>query len=212
MPLKGLQSLRPKSDQRAMIVGATGTGKTTLARCLLSAYPSVIVIDSKCTYGGKEGEPGYHMVSTPRALRGLRRSVDFIQYRPDETHQSVSDYDQVYKWCYRRTGIMVYTDEAFLVHHGSYAPDWLRACVTCGRELGIGMITGTQRPRGIDLRLMTEAEIFLAFELRHKDDRKRMAEMGGEEFLVRPPKHAFWIWRAGDRNPRLARLKLERKE
>lgn len=208
MALTNLQQLRPKSNQRALITGATGTGKTTLARYLLADYPRIIVIDSKCTYGGKVGEPGYRLVHTPRELKGLRSSVDLIQYRPDETHQSVSDYDEVYKWCYRRQDLMIYTDEAFLVHHGSYAPDWLRACVTCGRELGIGMITGTQRPRGIDLRLMTEAEIFLSFELRHKDDRRRMAEMGGEEFLVRPPKHAFWVWRAGDRNPVLCRLKL----
>lgn len=208
MPLTNLKSLRPKPDQRMILVGATGTGKTTLARQLLRPFPSIIVIDSKCTYGGHSGEPGYHMVSTPRQLRGLRASVNFIQYRPDERHQSVADYDEVYQWCYRRQGIMVYTDEAFLVHHGSYAPDWLRACVTCGRELGIGMITGTQRPRGIDLRLMTEAEIFVAFDLRHRDDRKRMAEMGGDEFMERPPKHAFWVWRAGDQHPSLARLKL----
>ena len=208
MPLTNLQSLRPKSNQRALITGATGTGKTTLGRYLLAPYPRILIIDSKCTYGGREGEPGYEMVSTPRNLRNLRRSVDYIQYRPDELHQSVSDYDEVYKWAYRRGDLMIYTDEAFLVHHGSYAPDWLRACVTCGRELGIGMITGTQRPRGIDLRLMTEAEIFLSFELRHRDDRRRMAEMGGEEFLIRPPRHAFWIWRAGDPHARLARLKL----
>src|SRR5437899_958698 len=99
MPMD-LKKLRPKSDQRAMVVGATGTGKTTLARYLLQPYPKVIVIDPKCTYGGREGEPGYQMVSTPRALRGLRASVDLIQYRPDELHQSVSDYDEVYKWCY----------------------------------------------------------------------------------------------------------------
>jgi hypothetical protein len=203
-----LKHLRPKPDQRLILVGATGTGKTTLARQLLKPFPSIIVIDSKCTYGGKEGEPGYEMVSTPTALKRLRASVDYIQYRPDETHQTVLDYDEVYKWCYRRQNLMVYTDEAFLVHHGSYAPDWLRACVTCGRELGIGMITGTQRPRGIDLRLMTEAEIFIAFDLRHKDDRRRMAEMGGDEFMVRPPQHAFHVWRAGDSRPMLARLKL----
>jgi hypothetical protein len=134
--------------------------------------------------------------------------VEHIQYRPDPEYQGAADYDEVYKWCYRRQDILIYTDEAFLVHHGSYAPDWLRACVTCGRELGIGMITATQRPRGIDLRLLTEAEIFAAFELRHKDDRKRMAEMGGEEFLTIPPKHAFWVWKAGGGEPFLARLKL----
>jgi len=208
MPLNKLQSLRPKPDQRVTLVGATGTGKTTLAREILRPFKPLIVIDSKCTYGGKDGEPGFELVSNPRHLHRLRSSVDHIQYRPDERHQAVSDYDEVYKWCYRRGGIFVYTDEAFLVHHGSHAPDWLRACVTCGRELGIGMMHGTQRPRGIDLRLLTETEVFIAFDLRHRDDRKRMAEMGGDEFMERPPKHAFWVWRAGDEHPTLARLNL----
>jgi hypothetical protein len=203
-----LKNLRPKPDQRALIVGATGTGKTTLARQLLIPFKPLIVIDSKCTYGGKGGEEGYELVSTPGALKRLRKSVEYIQYRPDERHQNPADYDEVYKWIYRRGEIFCYTDEAFLVHHGSYAPDYLRACVTCGRELGIGMMHGTQRPRGIDLRLMTEAEIFISFDLRHKDDRKRMAEMGGDEFMVRPPHHAFWTWKAGMQHPTLGKLKL----
>ncbi len=207
MPLT-LKNLRPKSDQRALIVGATGTGKTTLARQLLLPFKPLVVIDSKCTYGGKGGEPGFEMVSNPGQLKRLRASVQYIQYRPDEKHQKVEYYYDVYQWCYRRQEIMIYTDEAFLVHHGSYAPDSMRACVTCGRELGIGMITGTQRPRGIDLRLMTEAEIFISFDLRHRDDRKRMAEMGGDEFMERPPKHAFWMWKAGQQHPTLGKLKL----
>ena len=207
MPLN-LKQLRPKGDERLVIVGATGTGKTTLARQLLASFPRIIVIDSKCTYGGKGGEPGFEMVSSPRGLKSLRSSVDFIQYRPDENHQTIDDYNEVYKWCYRRQNLMVYTDEAFLVHHGSYAPDWLRACVTCGRELGIGMMTGTQRPRGIDLRLLTEAEVFIAFDLRHRDDRKRMAEMMGDETMERPPQHAFWFWRTGQQQTQLARLKM----
>lgn len=204
-----LAPLRPKIDERAIVVGATGTGKTTLVRQLLQPYKSVIVIDSKRTYGGAAGEPYYTMVTSPGELRRLRKSVTHIQYRPDERHLNVSSYDEVYHWCYRRQDIMVCTDEAFLVHKGSYAPDWLRACVTCGRELGIGMITGTQRPRGIDLRLFTEAEVFISFDLRHKDDRKRVAEMAGEEFLERPPKHAFWYWRAGMEGAKLARLNLQ---
>lgn len=208
MPLTSLNQIRPKPDQRLILVGATGTGKTTLERQLLLPYPRVIVIDSKCTYGGSQGEPGYTLVTNPRQLWGLRKSATHVQYRPDERHQEWHHYDEVYKWCYRRGDLMVATDEAFLVHKGSYAPDWLRACVTCGRELKIGMITCTQRPRGIDLRLLTEAEMFVSFELRHRDDRKRMAEMGGEEFMQSPPKHAFWVWRAGDRHPQLARLKL----
>jgi hypothetical protein len=196
MPLT-LEQLRPKPNERAILVGATGTGKTTLGRQLLSGYPTILVIDSKCTFGGKRGEPGYRLVSNPSQLRWCSKRHNLVQYRPDEESQGVDDYDAVYKWAYRRNDIMVYTDEAFLVHHGAYAPDYLRNCVTCGRELGIGMITGTQRPRGVDLRIMTEAEVFYSFELRHRDDRKRMAEMMGDEVMESPEHHAFWYWRAG---------------
>lgn len=203
-----LPDLRSRKDERTIIVGATGTGKTTLLKQLVAPCPSIIVIDSKGTYGGSDGAPGYTMVSSPSALKRLRKVHTHIQYRPDERHLNVPSYDEVYKWVYHRGNIMCVTDEAFLVHKGSYAPDWLRACVTCGRELGIGMVTGTQRPRGIDLRLLTEAEVFISFDLRHKDDRKRIAEMAGDEFLVRPPKHAFWFWRSGMQHPRLGRLTL----
>lgn len=208
MPLT-LEQLRPAANERAMLVGATGTGKTTLGRQLLAPYPRIIVIDSKCTFGGKRGEPGYRLVSSPSGLKWCGKRTNFIQYRPDEESQGVDDYDAVYKWAYRRTDIMVYTDEAFLVHHGAYAPDYLRNCVTCGRELGIGMITGTQRPRGIDLRIMTEAEVFYSFALRHRDDRKRMAEMMGDEVMEEPEHHAFWYWRAGMKGQaQQARLQL----
>jgi hypothetical protein len=201
MPLT-LQQLRPKLNERGMLVGATGTGKTTLARQLLANWGgAILVIDSKCTYGGKRGEPGYKMVSSPGGLRWISGRTKLIQYRPDEENGGVDDYNAVYKWAYRRADILVYTDEAFLVHHGAYAPDWLRNCVTCGRELGIGMITGTQRPRGIDLRIMTEAEVFYSFALRHRDDRKRMAEMMGDEVMEEPGHHAFWFWRAGMAGP-----------
>ena len=208
MPLT-LDKLRPAANERAILVGATGTGKTTLGRELLRGYSTILVIDSKCTYGGKEGEPGYRMVKTPGGLRWCGKGSKLIQYRPDEDSQSVDDYNEVYRWAYRRGDILIYTDEAFLVHHGSFAPDYLRNCCTCGRELGIGMITGTQRPRGIDLRIMTEAEVFYAFNLRHRDDKRRMAEMMGEEVMAQPQTHAFWFWRAGMEGPAVqARLSL----
>jgi hypothetical protein len=181
-----------------------------LARHILQAsnYEAILVLDPKCTFGGKNGEDGYKLVRKPSDLKRLGRRDKFIQLRPDERHQTSDDWDEAYWWAYRRGNVMVYTDETFLVMNRSYAPDGLRACVTCGRELGVGMIFGTQRPRGIDLRILTEAEVISMFDLRHKDDRKRMAEMMGEEVLRPLPRHAFWHWRTGMEHPVALKLKL----
>ncbi len=193
-----------------LIVGTTGCGKTTLADHLLDAsrYETILVIDPKCMYGGKQGKEGYHLIRRPSDLRRMRRTDCRIQFRPDEKHQSVWDYDEVYWWAYRRHNVMVYTDETFAVMNRSYAPNGLRACVTQGRELGVGMIFATQRPSGIDLRILTEAEVLAMFSLRYIKDRKRMAEWMGEEVMTPLPRYAFWFWRVGREFSIPARLNL----
>lgn len=193
-----------------MIVGASGSGKTTLARALLQQMkvPRILVIDPKCTYGGSTGEAGYELVRTPGELRRLSRRATRMQYRPDIEYQNSKGYDTVYEWCFRQGNMMVYTDETFQTMQGTKAPDWQRACITCGRELGVQMIFATQRPKGVDPRIMTEAESHACFHLRKVDDRKTMAETMGDQVLVIPPRFAFWFCRDGMREPRLAKLNL----
>lgn len=202
-PKMGLKALMPARTERMLIVGTTGCGKTTLADRLLEAstYGCILVIDPKCMYGGVKGKEGYRLIRRPGDLKGMRKLDTRIQFRPDEKHSTVWDYDEVYRWAYRRQDIMVYTDETFAVMNRSYSPDGLRACITQGRELGVGMIFATQRPRGIDLRILTEAENFAMFSLRYRDDRKRMAEFMGEEVMSPLPKFAFWHWRVGVTGP-----------
>src|SRR5439155_11299601 len=141
-------------------------------------------------YGGKKGEEGYHLIRNPAQLKWLRRSEVRIQFRPDEKHQSVWDYDQVYWWAYRRRHIMVYTDETFAVMNRTFAPPGLTACIVQGRELEVGMILASQRPRGIDTRIMSEAECMAMFELRNRDDKKRMAEYMGEIVMEPLPEYS----------------------
>jgi ABC-type dipeptide/oligopeptide/nickel transport system ATPase component len=215
-----IQELMPRPTERMMIVGASGSGKTTLARALLqhSKAPRILVIDPKCTYGGPEGEGGYEMVRSPRDLRKLSSRATHIQYRPDVKYQNTAGYDEVYEWMYRlaerlhkggkRTNLLGYTDETFQTMRGTKAPDWQRNCITCGRELGLSLIFSTQRPRGIDPRVLTEAESTACFHLRNRDDRKTMSEVMGEEVMVIPPRFAFFYVRDGMIHPRLARLDL----
>ena len=189
-------------------MGASGTGKTTLARRLLAAYDCVLVVDPKCTYGGAGGEDGYTLVRTPRQLRLLNSGHKLIQYRPNEANQDLTSYDEVYKWAYKRGNILVYTDEVYLVMKSTVAPHWLTACITCGRELGIGMINGSQRPVGVDKRIYTESETFVAFRLRNYDDIKLMCQCMGREIEAQPEGHAFWVMKDGWEHPRQFCLNL----
>ena len=201
----------PPHDQRMMIVGASGTGKTTLAREILRNYGRVLVIDPKCTYGDKKGEPGFTLVRSPRQLRSLNQGHTHIQFRPGEDHQTLVAYNEVYEWAYRQgqrgVGYMVYTDEVYLVMAGSSSPKWLTNCITCGRELGVGMINGSQRPIGVDRRIFTESETFVAFRLMHEDDAKlalkRLRAFG------EPEGHAFWIRHTSWTHPRYLELNLQ---
>lgn len=211
-----IQNLRPGPQDRMLIVGQTGTGKTTLAREILRPYLRVLIIDPKCTYDPKDKR--YKMVRGYSQLR-YNGHHSHLHYRPLPSRQSVADYDAVYRWAYDNAPLMVYTDETYRTQRGNYSPEWQQAIVTCGRELGIGCVFATQRPRGIDVRIYSEAEHQICFYLKNLDDRKRMSEEMGKIVMIDPIQaaliqtgqempYAFWRWDARTRKTRLSQLNL----
>ena len=199
-----VSAIAPRRMERGTLVGCTGCGKTTLARELLAPYPCVVAIDPKCMLGSSEENPGgslrgYYLCRSPEALAEAAKRYRRLQYRTDPEHQNFEDYDRVYWWLFRRRNTMVYTDEVKLVQKGREIPDGMRACVTSGRELGIGMLHATQRPRGIDTRLLTESEHFYVFRLRSRADRQYMAELAEAEEIDLSPVDGHWFYHAGPR-------------
>lgn len=196
-----LRDLVPLPSERGIIIGATGTGKTVLGTRLIAYYRRVIAIDPKGTLGAG-GERwgghlrGYELASTPWELERIARKHDRVQYRPDMKFQNPDDWERVFSWIFRRGKTMVFTDEIADTHHHSFPPISLRRIITSGRELGIGHLGATQRPRHIDKRIMSEAERYYIFHLRDLDDRRLLKHRIGTGRL---PSYAFWYSR--DKEP-----------
>jgi hypothetical protein len=157
-------------------------------------YNRVIAIDPKQTLGGggERGRghlAGYELTKTPMQLERAARKHPYVQYRPEMRYQNPADWERVYDWIYRRGGTFVYTDEIFDIHHWSRPPNSFRRCITSGRELGIGMLHATQRPRGIDRRIITEAEHHYVFHLRDPDDQRFLRSRIG---IGKLPSYGFW--------------------
>ncbi len=116
--------------------------------------------------------------------------------------------DRVFWWVLHRGNTYLYNDEAYRVHKNGKAPDGLLACITTGREKGIGMLTATQRPMKIDPALMSESEFGYVFQLRKKEDRERVAaNMESDRLLVPATGHSFYYCSPG-REPVLMCLNL----
>jgi DNA helicase HerA-like ATPase len=195
--------IKLRANERVLIAGKTGSGKTYAARQLLSGVRRLVVIDSKATltdwnlhepqawdwYQFGKGKPGRFRILAP------------IVDNPELW------YETLFERLYYIGDLTLYIDEAYQVTSSSQPQKWLRALYTRGRELGIGVWASTQRPASIPVILISEAETILTFRLNWPDDRKRLAGVVGPE-VVNPvkEKYAFWVYRAEDDRATLVKL------
>jgi hypothetical protein len=85
---------------------------------------------------------------------------------------------------YRLRNVVLYLDEVYDVGPPLGSPG-LRALYTRGRELGIGVVASTQRPRFIPGFVLSEAEWLVAFQTRMPQDAELLTKLTGIE--IAPP-------------------------
>jgi GTPase SAR1 family protein len=164
----------PSYEERLLVLGENGTGKSVLLRELLgSGYARSYSFDFK---GDFEPIQAHTIVRKPDD-RGWRDR--HVVYRPRPEFRTPAHVEEVLWWLYNRAQrtydekrhhqrepFILLVDETYLFGR-SHA---LASIAVAGRALGIGLWCGSQRPRNIPVPVRSEAHRIYLFPLGYTED------------------------------------------
>lgn len=202
--------LSPLRDQHAVLLGQTGTGKTTLGEVLCSRASYVAVLDIK----DELFFPGYFRSYDFKEITKLDpEKYPKVIYAPtaDELLNEEA-IDKFFRWTYDRENTLVYCDEVYgATEHGLTIGH--NRVLTRGRSRNVAIINGSQRPHLIPRNILTEAKNWYVFYLGDILDRVAVENFSGisrEQIAALKPRE-FLFRRQGELVKGPFRLKFEAK-
>lgn len=212
--------IRVATDERGVITGATGTGKTTFVkRLLLPAVPAhhtVIIVDPKCDAAWRDIPSMQHTMFGMNIKRGARQAFRFGDVSDDSRDDGLGKqtaFIRLLRAVWEHRDILLINDETGALYPDEHSMTPLMGrLIREGRQRDIGIWWLTQRPSKIPMSIVTESEWAAVFTLRYRADRKKMAETFGDECEQLPPQEEgrshFFYWARLPNKPRLQRLRL----
>lgn len=190
------------ADERIAIIGATGSGKTVLARYLLSFTLRAIVVDPKHSFE-LEGFKGLRR----RPFLSPAKEFHYL-YRPRMAEDKKLAEFLAYFWDTGDT--IIYIDELSTLAEGyKMSIDVLSEIARTGRERNVGLWVTMQRPRFVPKLFLTESEQLFIFALRNAEDRQYVAGYAGEEVREPIDKFNFWYVSAHEDKIKLLHLNID---
>jgi hypothetical protein len=195
-----MTEIRIRNSERVAFIGATGSGKTELAKYLIAGLNRVVVIDPKHTFQMDGYKVGWKLPLTSGDFRLI------IRPSGGDDPRLAGFLERLF----REGSVTIYCDEAATATDTfPETIDALTEISRTGRERHVALWCTMQRPRRVPLALLTETETFFVFAIRSKDDRDYIRGYTGDEVSTRLPKFQFWYYRTEDDNPALMKLNLE---
>jgi ABC-type oligopeptide transport system ATPase subunit len=165
----------PEKNSRTIIVGKTGSGKTTLAIRLLELYSNVFVLDSKAELRLKN----YVVCNTFEQIQ--KTKYNRIIYAPNASELlDKSVIDDFFSYIYDQKNCCIYIDELLSITQHQFDLTYhLKAILTRGRSRNIACIMSTQSPMRLPHYVLSQAEYYYVFQLRLPQDRRKIYEITG---------------------------------
>lgn len=160
----------PDQDDRTVIVGSTGSGKTFMGVWLLSTRnyserPAIIFDFKGDSLIGALPAKEIQIRSAPPKAPGL------YVVRPLPTVDDTAVIDFLWK-IWKGEGYILYIDEGYMIGRANPA---FNAILTQGRSKNIEVITLSQRPLWLSRFVFSEATYFSIFNLTDLEDRKTVS-------------------------------------
>jgi energy-coupling factor transporter ATP-binding protein EcfA2 len=166
-------------NDRGVLIGKTGCGKTTLAKFLIEDETKPYSV----TWNPKGSDNVFKWNQTHvTTLRDLQDCEDNrIVYTPSPiVAEDENDQYDFFYWIYERKYTRLYIDEATaIVYSANKPPRYLTAVLNRGRERGISSLTATQRPSGVPMNILSESEHYYVFKTLLPQDKQRIQFITG---------------------------------
>lgn len=196
-PAASLPEIKP--DERLIALGKTRCGKSTLVRRYLIAQPAAIAVQTKLS---------------PKDLEDLTQVGQFVtdweeidrqgpgRYAWIVPHEFVLDpmlFEPFFAWAFENWRAPIYVDEIGDVAPTPHVfPASYHRCVTRGGGMGLGMWGSTQRPHGVPMWTMSEAEYIFTTCLDLDGDRRRVEELFQRAIPWQIVHKYRFVWRDAD--------------